>query len=229
MKPQFASSLSALATSALFLAASATPANAADYTWDTTSGDASTITAASGTWSTTGTNWNSAGSNLVWSQTSATVASHNAIFAGADGTYTVTLSGTTNAQSVAFNNSGYTLTSGTLTLKPTTTTSGTITVADGKTATINSILSYSQNLVAAVTVGAGGTLNLGGGIAGPGTANPVFNFSGDGTINLSGGTFTNNSTTSRTATYGNAVINLTSGTHAITPGNNAGANISSNA
>ncbi|PAW67951.1 MAG: hypothetical protein B9S30_06555, partial [Verrucomicrobiia bacterium Tous-C5FEB] len=229
MKSLFGSSLSALAASALFLATAIIPVNAADYTWDTVSGDAASITAGPGIWSTTDTNWNDDSTSVVWSQTSATAASHKAIFGGADGTYTVTLSGITNAQSVTFNNSGYTLTSGTLTLKPTSLTSGTITVAAGKTATINSILSYNKNLFADVTVGAGGTLNLGGGIAGPGNANPNFNFSGDGTINLSGGTFTNNSATNKSTTYGNAVINLTSGTHAITPGLNAGANISSNA
>ena len=223
MKSPFASSLPAFAATALFLATASIPANAATYTWDTVS-DGATITAGSGAWNTTATNWNNAGANVAWSQTSLTAATNAAVFAGEDGTYTVTLSGTTNAQSVAFDNSGYTLTSGTLTLKPSTSVNGSITVAAGKTATINSTLSYNNSSVAAVTIGSGGTLNLGGGISGLGSANPNFNFSGAGTINLTGGNFTNSN-----ATYGNAVINLTGGTHAITSGSNAGPSINSNA
>jgi autotransporter-associated beta strand protein len=218
MKSLFASSLTAIAASALFVAAASNPANAADYTWDTVS-DGANITAGSGVWSTTATNWNNAGTNVAWSQTSATAATNAAIFAGTDGAHTVTLDGTINAQSVRFDNNGYILTSGTLILKPTSSTNGSITVAAGNTATIDSILSYSNSAVAAVTVGSGGTLNLGGGTLGT-TNNPIFNFSGAGTINLNGGTFTNNST-SRIATFGNAEINLTSGTHAITPGTGA--------
>jgi autotransporter-associated beta strand protein len=217
MKPQFASSLSALAASALFLAVSSTTANAADYTWDTTSGDGSTITAASGTWSTTGTNWNSAGSNLAWSQLATGTASHNAIFAGTDGTYAVTLSGTTNAQSITFNNSGYTLSSGTLTLQPTGTTNGNITVAANKTATINSAIVFANNAATSITSNAGSTLNLGGG-----ASNSQYRFLGAGTINMTSGTYTANVGRVNVGTFnqtgGTFVMNLPSGTAATPDG-----------
>jgi fibronectin-binding autotransporter adhesin len=215
MKSKSASSLTALAASALFLAVSSTPANAADYTWDTST-DAG-IQAASGTWSTTGTSWNSAGSNLVWAQTSGSAALHNAIFAGADGTYTVTLSGTTNAQSVAFNNSGYTLSSGTLTLMPTTTTSGNITVAANKTATINSAIVFANNAATTITSNAGSTLNLGGG-----ASNSQYRFIGAGTINMTAGTYTANVGRVNVGTFnqtgGTFVMNLPSGTAAAPDG-----------
>jgi fibronectin-binding autotransporter adhesin len=215
MKSKSASSLTALAASALFLAVSSTPANAADYTWDTST-DAG-IQAASGTWSTTGTSWNSAGSNLVWAQSTSATASHNAIFAGADGTYTVTLSGTTNAQSVAFNNSGYTLSSGTLTLRPTSTTNGSITVAANKTATINSAIVYSDNAAATITSNAGSTLNLGGG-----ASNSQYRFTGAGTINMTAGTYTANVGRVNVGTFnqtgGTFVMNLPSGTAATPDG-----------
>jgi autotransporter-associated beta strand protein len=217
MKPQFASSLSALAASALFLAASSTPANAATLTWDTTSGDGSTITAASGTWSTTGTNWNNAGANEAWSQTSATAATHAAVFGGADGTYAVTLSGTTNAQSVTFSNSGYTLSSGTLTLQPTGTTNGNITVANNKTATINSAIGFANNAPTTITSNAGSTLNLGGG-----ASNSQYTFAGAGTVNMTAGTYSAN-----IGAVSNATFNQSGGTFNITPGANAGYNISS--
>ena len=100
-----------LLLAAVSLTLTAPSAFAAALTWDTTSGDGATITPGSGNWNTTAGNlvWNNAGTNVIWSQTSATVATNAATFAGADGTldeYVVTLSGTTNAQSVTFNNSG---------------------------------------------------------------------------------------------------------------------------
>jgi autotransporter-associated beta strand protein len=208
MKSLFASSLSALAASALFLAAGSTTANAADYTWDTVSGDGAAITAGSGAWSTTGTNWNSGGSNLVWAQSTSATASHNAIFAGTSGTHTVTLSGITNAQSVTFNSSGYTLTSGTMILRPTGTTNGNITVAAGNTATIDSLINYSNNAPATITSGSGATLNLGG----SGANNSQYTFMGAGTINMTSGTYQANVGKVNVATF-----NQTSGTFSMQP------------
>ena len=205
MKSKSASSLTALAASALFLAVSSTPANAADYTWDTST-DAG-IQAASGTWSTTGTSWNSGTSNVGWAQTSGSAALHNAIFAGADLNYTVTLSGTTNAQSVTFNNGSYTLTSGTLTLRPTSTTNGNITVAANKTATINSAIAYTNNAAATITSNAGSTLNLGGGMS-----NSQYTFTGEGTVNMTGGAYQANVGKVNVATF-----NQTSGTFTMQP------------
>ena len=211
---------------AVSLVLTAPSIDAAALTWDITSGDGAATTAGGGNWNTTAGNtvWNNAGTNVIWSHTSTTDGSNTATFAGTDGTlnqYTVTLGAQMAAEAITFNSSGYRITGSTLALMPTTTTSGTITVAANKTATINSILRYYHNVAAAVTVNSGGTLNLGGGTTA--SNNPQFNFSGAGTINFTGGTFTNNS-----GAYGNAVINLTGGTHAITPGNNVGANINSN-
>jgi fibronectin-binding autotransporter adhesin len=207
MKDLFSSSLSAISASALFVIAASDLANAADYTWDTVAGDGAAITAGNGTWSTTGTNWNNAGTNVAWSQLATGTASHNAIFAGTDGTRTVTLSGTTNAQSVAFNNSGYTLSSGTLTLRPTGTTNGSITVAAGKTATISSAIVYSNNAPTTITSNAGSTLNLGGGMS-----NSQYTFTGAGTVNFTSGTGQANVGKVNVATF-----NQTSGTLSMQP------------
>nr|MCU0749240.1 hypothetical protein [Akkermansiaceae bacterium] len=223
MKPRFASSLKGLAASAVFLTWSLAASNAATLTWDTATGDGATVTAGSGNWNLTGGNtvWNNAGSNVIWSQTSATDASNDAIFAGTDGTlnqYVVTLAAQMAAEAITFNSSGYQITGSTLALMPTTTTSGSISVAAGKTATINSILRYAHNTSANVSIGSGGTLNLGGGTTA--SNNPQWQLSGAGTLNLTGGTFTNN-----IGNFNTAAINLTGGIHAITPGNSAAANI----
>jgi autotransporter-associated beta strand protein len=195
---------------------------AADLTWDTTSGDGATITAASGAWNTTATTWNSGSTNVTWTQTSATAATNAAVFGGTDGladAYLVTLSGTTNAQSVTFNSGGYKLTGGTLTLIPTSTTSGPITVAAGKTATINSAIAYVNNTAVTITVNSGGTLNLGGG-----ASNSQYAFSGSGTVNMTAGTYTANVGRVKVPTF-----NQSGGTFNITPGNGTGYDIGSTA
>ena len=229
MKPRFASSLKCLAASAVFLTWSLVSSNAVTLTWDAgNTGNGATIDAASGNWNLTAGNtvWNNAGSNVAWTQTSTTDASNEAIFAGADGSlnqYVVTIgaSATMAAEAITFNSSGYQIAGGNLALivSPTTPISnGAITVADGKTATINSILRYAHNVSANVSVGSGGILNLGGGTTA--SNNPQWQLSGAGTLNLTGGTFTNN-----IGNFNTAAINLTGGTHAITPGNGAAANI----
>ena len=223
-----------LLLAAISLTLTAPSAFAAALTWDTTSGDGATITPSSGNWNTTAGNlvWNNAGANpnVIWSQTSATVATNAATFAGADGStpdeYVVTLSGTTNAQSVTFSNSGYKLTAGTLTLVPTATTNGAIIVAAGKTATINSAITYANsggggNYAAAITVNAGSTLNLGGG-----ATNAQYTFGGTGTgniVNVTAGSYSTNTGAINVATF-----NQTGGTFNFTPGNNVGYNITSN-
>lgn len=217
---------------AISLLLAAPSAFAAALTWDTTSGDGAAITPGSGNWNVTGGNlvWNNAGANpnVIWSQTSATVATNAATFAGADGTldqYVITLSGTTNAQSVTFSNSGYKLTAGTLTLVPTTITNGAIIVAAGKTATINSAITYANsgsggNYSAAITVNAGSTLNLGGG-----ATNAQYTFGGTGIgniVNVTAGSYSANTGAINVATF-----NQSGGTLNITPGNAVGYNINS--
>ena len=211
--------LPAIASAGFALAASSS--HAADLTWDANSGTVG-IQAGSGSWNLTTANtvWNG-GTNVNWSQTSTTDGSNTATFAGTDGTlnqYVVTLGAQMAAESITFNNSGYQITGSTLALMPTATTSGAITVAAGKTATIDSVLRYAHNTSATVSIGASGTLNLGGGTTA--SNNPQWNLSGAGTLNLTAGTFTNN-----IGNFNTATINLTGGTHAITPGNGAGLNV----
>lgn len=211
----------------MFLVLSESPTKAAALTWDLTTDDGAVVTAGSGGWNLTAGNavWNDGFTpNVIWSQTSTTDGSNTATFAGADGTlnqYVVTLDTQVAAESLTFSSSGYQIIGSTLALivSPTAPISnGAITVAAGKTATINSTLRYAHNTAANVSVGSGGTLNLGGGTAA--SNNPQWQLSGAGTLNLSAGTFTNN-----IGNFNVAAINLTGGTHAITPGNNNGANI----
>lgn len=198
-------------------------AHAAALTWDTVTGDVGAITAGSGAWNTTAGNlvWNDGTTpNVIWSQTSTTDGSNTATFAGTDGAtdaYVITLAAQMAAESITFNNTGYQITGSTLALMPTTTTNGAITVAAGKTATINSAIAYANNVAAAITVNAGSTLNLGGG-----ASNAQYTFSGGGTVNITSGTFA-----SSIGTIGNAIFNQTGGTYNITPGNNLGFNINS--
>jgi hypothetical protein len=191
MKPRYFHLL-ALAGSTLLFPSLAPTAHAADLTWDAgNTSNGATIDPLSGNWNLTGGNivWNNAGTNVIWSQTSTSDADHAAIFAGADGTlnqYVVTIGATTMAaESVTFNSSGYQITGGTLALRPTTATNGPITVAAGKTATINSAIQYSNNAAATITVDADGILNLGGGMA-----NSQYTFTGTGTVNITAGTYT---------------------------------------
>ena len=200
---------------------------AADLTWDTVAGDGSTITAGSGTWDTIATAWNDAGSDVVWTQTSALSPLNTSTFAGTDGgvdAYVVSLGEGIATDALTFNSSGYKITGDTLSLRSASGTgsSGPIVVAAGKTATVDSILRYNHNTPASVTSNAGSVLNLGGGTTT--SNNPQLNSSGAGTINFTGGTFTSN-----IATVNVATVNLTGGTYNYTPGNGAGATIGSNA
>ena len=197
---------------------------AASLTWDTTA-DGATINAASGNWNTTAGNtvWNNGTSNVIWSQTASNDGSNTATFAGTDGSpnqYVITLAAQMAAESITFNNSGYQITGSILALMPSTTTSGAITVAAGKTATINSAITYANNTTATITVNAGSTLNLGGG-----ATNAQYTFGGTGTgniVNVTAGSYSTNTGAINVATF-----NQTGGTFNITPGNGVGYNINS--
>jgi hypothetical protein len=197
-----------LLAAVIVLTLSAPAVFAADLTWNTTDGD----------WDLSATNWTPG--PVAWSQTSTSDASNAAIFAGTDGTlldpHVVTIGATTMAaESITFNSSYYQITGGTLALRPTTTTSGTITVAANKTATIDSAITYSNNVQALILVGSGSTLNLGGN-----ATNSQYRFRGDGTVNLTGG--------NRIQTIGEVNVsnfNHSGGTYDIAPGTNLGVDI----
>lgn len=228
MKIKQASSWVAVTACSIFTSVFTVVSHAAALTWDTAGGDGITVTAGSGAWNTTAGNtvWNNAGTNAIWSQTSTTDGSNTATFAGADGTvdqYVITLGAQMAAESITFNSSGYRITGNTLALIVSLTapiSNGAITVAAGKTATINSVLRYAHNNAASVSVGSGGTLNLGGGTTA--ANNPQFAFTGAGTVNMTAGTYASN-----IGSIGTSSFNQTSGTYNITPGNNAGFYINS--
>ncbi len=195
-------------------------AHAQSLTWDTVSGDGAAITAGSGTWDLATANWNDGVGNVLWTQNPTT---NSAIFAGTDGavdSYAVTLGTTVATSNLTFNSSGYLITGSPLAITNGA-ANGPITVAAGKTATINSTIRYNHNVATPVTVNAGSVLNLGGGTTA--NFNPQWNFSGAGTVNFTAGTFTSNIGNVNTATN-----NLTGGTYNYTPGNGAGATIGNN-
>ena len=223
MKPRKQTPFLAVSITLVGFAFTSFSTHAATLTWDTTAGDGAAIAAGSGDWNLTAGNtiWNSAGTNVIWSQTSTTDGSNAAIFAGADGTlnqYVVTLGSQMAAESLAFNNSGYQITGSPLAVILSSTNNGSITVASGKTATINSQIIYNSNQGASIT--ASGTLNLGGG-----ATNSQYNFGGAGTVNITAGAYSAN-----TGTVGVSALNQTGGNFNMTPGsNNVSYNIFSNA
>ena len=182
-------------------------AHAAALTWDTVTGDGTTITAGSGTWDTSAGNlaWNDTTTpNVAWTQTDTTHALNSAIFAGADAaanTYTVTLSSQMAASALTFNSSGYNLTGSTLYLGASATT-----VAAGKTNTINSALTLTGGTL---TIGSGGKLTLSGGGSFWGV-NAGVNEGSAGTVQLTSGT-------AKTYTISSANVNINLGSPA-TPG-----------
>lgn len=189
-------------------------------TWDANSGVAGAQDG-SGTWANAGGNWRNqttGANNQNWNNANLDSATFGA---GTDGSYAVTLSGTVQAGGgITFANSGYTLSGAALQLHDGTNNTP-VSVAAGKTATINSAITYLHNKPAAITVNSGAVLNLGGGTTS--SLNPQFAFSGAGTVNMTAGTYASNIGSVAVATF-----NQSGGTYNITPGNNVGFNVSSN-
>ncbi|MBN1600161.1 MAG: DUF2341 domain-containing protein, partial [Chitinispirillaceae bacterium] len=107
----------------------------ANYSWDKSS--AAGVTTGDGTW----------GTDSYWTVDSVTLipwpgAGNGAIFAGIDGTYTITVSGTQDVDSITFLNSGYTLSGGILNFG----TKNGIYLESGKTAIISSVISGNGGL-----------------------------------------------------------------------------------
>lgn len=136
-------------------------ASAAALSWDTATGDGSTLTTGNGTWDLVGTNtvWNNAGANVAWTQTSTTVPLHTATFAAEDGTYAIALATDLAATSTTFSNSGYTLSA---TAARTLRLNGDLIVASGKSATVGSNVTVTRTASVNMNVTGGGQLNISG-------------------------------------------------------------------
>jgi autotransporter-associated beta strand protein len=138
---------------------------ASQLTWDAgNTNNGAQIDPADGSWSTSTDllNWNNGSGNVPWTQTSTTVGINGAVFGGADGTYEVTVTGQVAVTNLTFLNSGYTLSGASGTYIPAL---ASINVAAGVMATINCPVPTGNNAIN-WTVGAGGTLVVGGNIGG---------------------------------------------------------------
>lgn len=183
---------------------------AAPLTWD--SGDNSngaTIDAAGGIWDTsTGIPWNDAGVNVVWTQTSGTVPTNSAIFAGADGAYAIEVAAAVATSGLTFSNDGYTLSASSA---QTLTNTGGIAVAAGDTAIIGSNITLG-GAVGSNSITGGGTLKIvSGAIYNAGAATFQTSVVGTTVEVETGGTLTNNNSffVGNTATAG--VLKVTGG------------------
>lgn len=195
-------------------------AQAANLTWDITTGDGATITPGNGTWDTTAGNlkWNTGTNpNIVWA------AANAAIFGGADSTYAITLGSSFSAQAITFNNSGYTLgATSAQTLTLTNTSNNLITVAAGKSATFGNNVTVAMNANAntsttvslAATVGNDSTLNIDSGA--------ILTKNGAGGTGQLQFTTTTASTNGIVNVAGTVKYEVTSGTAAIVIGQTSG-------
>jgi autotransporter-associated beta strand protein len=180
----------------LLIAAFAGSASAQSLNW---TGSGTTLAPGAGAWdATTANQWND---GTGTSGDTAWVNNNNAIFGGANGTYAITVGAAISANTIAFANSGYTLSaSSAQTISITTATSGDTTpqiqVASGTTNTIGNNILVQNTVAIPLVVGthgstAGGEVNIndggmvkqnssnGGGVDGNGT---VVNVNAGGTL-----------------------------------------------
>ncbi len=181
-------------------------------TWDSgNTGNGATIDAAGGLWNTLAPNipWNGGTSNFAW------INGIQANFAGADGSYAVTVADAITATNLNFTNSGYNLSA---TSARNITLTGNLSVAGGKSATIGNLVSVLCTASTTFSINSGGTLNIaaGGTVAKTGINN--LQVSGNGTIVNVSGTLsrTGNGTGSNSVRIGttaadNATININPG------------------
>ncbi len=189
MKSKYNSTLAAIGGALLTALAVSPTALALTYTWDpANTANGTTIDAGNGNWNTittdlggTNTVWNTAGSNVIWAQTSAIVPLHSAVFSAADdlGTYAITVGESLAANGLTFSNSGYTLSAASGVSIRVTAATG-ISVAAGKSATIGTNVTVQKN--SGFIISGGGTLNITG---------VVRTSSGNGAIRITGGTTVN--------------------------------------
>ncbi len=185
MKPRFQIANRLALVSAIAFTASA---HAANLTWDTVGGDGAAITAAGGNWDTATITWNNAGADVAWSQTSTTVATNAAIFAGADGSeaaYPIIVTTGIAAQTLAFDNTGYALSAASARTITVTSTTSPISVASGKSATIGANVTASFSATgSASNITGGGTLKIAGAGATVTKPSNLLNIIGGTTVNV---------------------------------------------
>lgn len=154
-------------------------AQAAPYTWDTVTGDGTAVTAGSGTWNLTNTNWNDGTTNVAWPT------GNTAIFAGADGaagSYVVSIAANvSNVAGININSNGYHFQGA-----QSITFADHITVAAGKSASIGSGLTLTRG--SNFSVLGGGTLTIGSDGTVQATSGSL-SVAGGATVIVSGGIF----------------------------------------
>lgn len=162
--------------------------SAANLTWDTVAADSPAITAGSGNWDTSTIIWNNGVTDVAWSQTSATVATNAAIFAGADGSegaYPVSVTTGIAAQTLTFSNTGYALSAAAARTISVTSTTSPISVATGKTATIGANVTASLSATTFQSnITGGGTLKIAGTGATVTKPSNILNIIGGTTVNV---------------------------------------------
>ena len=206
-----------VATATLAMLSTST-SRAQNWTWDITHAHSTTGSAASGNWDNTTANWwNGISADVAWGQTSTTVSTNGAIFAGgtdaADGTYVVSLSTQIAATNILVNNSGFKFASAASTANGfNILANGGITVAAGKTNTVSCpVVLNSSGGGGFDVVSATSVLNLVSNV----TTSGAF-FVGQGTINLSSPSYTQ----SGTIGVGVSNLNFNAGTWTVGGGAN---------
>jgi autotransporter-associated beta strand protein len=180
-------------------------------TWDSgNTGNGATVNPASGNWNTLAQNipWNGGTSNHAW------VNGIDANFAGADGSYTISLTEDLAADDLNFTNSGYTLSA---TDAKRITMNGQLNVSAGKTATVGSQVTLLRSANTAFSL-AGGTLNIASGATVAKTGTNHLQITGSGTVVNVAGTLSRtgsgtgaNSLRIGSATGDNATVNISTG------------------
>ncbi len=123
---------------AAMLLAAAGPVSAANLTWTGPGG--TTTSPTSGTWDTTSLNWNNGSGSVAFTSSANT----GAIFGGVDGAYGIQCDTALTVSNILFSNSGYDLTnSAPVTITVGNTSGMGVTVATGKTATIDTNVTIS--------------------------------------------------------------------------------------
>ena len=137
-------------------------------------------TGGSGTWSTSVTDWSTDGAAFVgWRNDSSSTTGDNAVFAGADGTYAITVGSAISARSIVFTANGYTLSASSARTISLATNISSLSVASGKTAYVGNNVTISVGGNSGLTGGgtlviqSGGRLTINAAISTNGNSNAI--------------------------------------------------------